>query len=152
MTKVECEKLVHPRKIDLFEDGAFQAIRSLSKERMHYIAESVAKGISGEKQEEIVAKRMLRLLQELDDGQIILLASRLVKNRRNNEFWEIHSDTLKFESASINSSPQEREKATMREMAEQGLVRLGLLNTHLDITQLGLLFLRHIDLAGPSDC
>lgn len=149
--KAERDKLVHPRKVDLFEDGAFQAIRSLSEERTEYIANVVARGLSGEEKEELAAKRILTLLTQLDDGQIILLASRLTKNRRNDEFWKIHSDTLKFESVSFKSSPQERDRATMREMAEQGLVRLGLLNTRLDITPLGLLFLRHIDLAGPSD-
>ena len=151
LTEVEREKLVQPRKIDLFEDGAFQAIRSLSEERMDYIAEAVAKGLSGEKREEIAAKRMLKLLHELDDDQIILLASRLTKNRRNDEFRKKHSDTLEFKSVSFKSSPQEAEKATMRKIAEQGLVRLGLLDRRLDITQPGLLFLRYIDLAGPRD-
>ena len=172
--KVERDKLVHPRKVDLFEDGAFQAIRSLSEKRTEYIANVVARGLSGEEKEELEAKRMLNLLTQLDDGQIILLSSYLDKNRNDEEFWKIHEDVLKPKAVNLESSQEEIDVATIQEMAKRELVRLGLLRPRIrkpprgqlpefdektgmmkafghDITSLGRLFLRHIDLAGADD-
>ena len=172
--KVERDKLVRPRKVDLFEDGAFQAIRSLSEKRTEYIANVVARGLSGEEKEELEAKRMLNLLTQLDDGQIILLSSYLDKNRNDEEFWKIHEDVLKPKAVSLESSQEEIDGVTIQEMAKRELVRLGLLRPHIrkpprgqlpefdektgmmkafghDITLLGRLFLRHIDLAGTDD-
>ena len=172
--KVERDKLVRPRKVDLFEDGAFQAIRSLSGKRTEYIANVVARGLSGEEKEELEAKRMLNLLTQLDDGQIILLSSYLHKNRNDKEFWKIHEDVLKPKAVNIQSSQEEIDEATIQEMAERELVRLGLLQLYIrkpprgqlpefdektgmmkasghDITSLGRLFLRYIDLAGTDD-
>lgn len=172
--KVERDKLVRPRKVDLFEDGAFQAIRSLSEKRTEYIANVVAGGLSGEEKEELEAKRMLNLLTQLDDGQIILLSSYLDKNRNDEEFWKIHEDVLKPKAVNLESSQEEIDVATIQEMAKRELVRLGLLRPRIrkpprgqlpefdektgmmkafghDITSLGRLFLRHMDLAGTDD-
>lgn len=172
--KVERDKLVLPKKVDLFEDGAFQAIRSLSEKRTEYIANVVARGLSGEEKEEVEAKRMLKLLTQLDDSQIILLSWYLNKNRNSEEFWKIHKDVLKLTAVNLRSPQEEVDRATIQEMAKQELVRLGLLKPRIKkprrgklpefdektgmmkasghgITPLGYLFLRYIELAETDD-
>ena len=69
------EHLKDPERIDLIEDGAEQATRALSDGRREYIAKLVAEGICGEDKAKIEAKRMLRLLRDLDDDQVIILTS-----------------------------------------------------------------------------
>ena len=61
-----------PENVDLFEEGAIQSARALSDERKAYIANLVASGIKGDEAERLQAKRLLRLLREVDDRQIIV--------------------------------------------------------------------------------
>lgn len=68
------EELKKPENVDLFEEGAYQAVRALSDERKLYIARCVAQGIADiEQLEKKREKRVLRLLGELDDEEILLL-------------------------------------------------------------------------------
>ena len=166
-------KLKAPEKIDLFEEGAIQAARSLSPERRDYIASIVARGLSGGEKEEIEAKRLLNILRELDDDQIIMLASRLHKNHTD-EFRQRHKAVLAPVAAHMQSSREELDRATLRETAKQQLTRLGLLRLRFkrpkkneapefdektgmmkeqgsEITPLGRLLLRYAGLADEDD-
>lgn len=167
------KKLRKPEKIDLFEEGAFQAARSLSPERTEYIASTVFIGIAGEQKEEIEAKRLLKILAELEDDQIIILASHLEKNRTE-EFRGKHADVLEPVGAHMQSSREELDKDTLQEAANLHMTRLGLLRLRFkrpkrgelpefdertgmikargdDITRLGRLLLRYVGLAGEDD-
>ena len=61
-----------PEKIDLIEEGAFQAARSTTVERIKAVAELVANGLEHAERNLIRRKRLLRLLGEIDDDQLVL--------------------------------------------------------------------------------
>lgn len=167
------ERLRDPERIDLFEEGAVQTTRALSEERRAYIATVVATGISGDDHQKIQAKRILALLAEIDDDQIVILASYLMKNR-GNEFRDRHASVLDPVVAYLGGDQEEIDRATLHELSRLQLVRLGLLRARYkkpkkgelpefddktgamaasgrEITPLGRLLLVNIGLAEPGE-
>ena len=160
--------------IDLFEDGAHQAVRALSEERKRYIADLVASGIIGDDVGRLQAKRLLALLAEIDDDQIIILASNLQKHRHDLGFRERHHATLTPKVAAMGSDREEIDEATLHEQARAHLIRLGLLRprfkrlargelpqfdeqtgmmkaSYVELTSIGRMLLRLIGLADDGD-
>ena len=119
--------LREPRKVDLFEDGANQAVRALSSERLGYIAALVARGLTSDEREEIEAKRLLKLLDEVDDDQIVILQSKLHRHERSEAFYERHEEVLGPVSAHMQSPQEDHDRAAMYRLARRQLVDLGLL-------------------------
>ena len=167
------QKMLTPTKADLFEEGAFQSTRSLSEERLEYIANLVATGITGEEKEEAESKRLLNILAGISDDQLIILASHLHKNQRN-EFQNIHQDVLFTPPATLGSPQSVIDQSTISRLARQQLIALNLLRPNfvrplrgeqpeLDpetgmmksngyrLTASGRLLLRQIGLAGNDD-
>lgn len=112
--------------IDLFEDGAFQSARALSAERQEQIASLVSSGLLGDHKERIEAKRLLQLLRQIDDDQIVILASYLHKNQ-NDEFRAKHAAVLDPVPAHLGSDQEELDSETGFRLARQQLATLGLL-------------------------
>lgn len=81
-------------RLNLVEEGFHYAYRGYSPERIEHIASVVANGISGEEKEEAEASRMLKILAELGDDQIIVLAYHLDKNMDNESFYKAHANVL----------------------------------------------------------
>ena len=71
--KIDQEAMKRPENIDLLEDGAYQAARALTAQRRRYLAHAVAQGIAADDNDKLNEKRILALIGELDDGDIILL-------------------------------------------------------------------------------
>ena len=71
MLKVALEK---PEGLDLFEEGLWQSARALSDDRKKYIAELVVKGLQETGLEQQEMRHFMRILEQLDDRQLILLA------------------------------------------------------------------------------
>jgi hypothetical protein len=71
--KVSEDRLKQPENVDLIEDGAYLAVRALSDQRKRYIARCVAEGIALAEIEHIREKRILSLLDQLDDEEILIL-------------------------------------------------------------------------------
>ncbi len=113
--------------IDLFEDGAFQSARASSEERREYIANVVAYGLSGEDKERIEAKRMLNLLEQVDDQQIIMLLSSHENHLFDDEFRSIHEEALNHPRSHLQSDEREIDQEAIYEMAYDQLFKLGLL-------------------------
>jgi hypothetical protein len=120
-------QLRDPESIELFEDGAIQSARTLSDERRSHIAKLVAAGITGEAKDKIEAKRLLNLLKEIDDDQIIILAGYIDRNKRGSEFWEKHRTILSPALLTGASSKEEQNQRTISDLAHDDLMRLGLL-------------------------
>ncbi|MCB1330133.1 MAG: hypothetical protein KDK28_12160 [Maritimibacter sp.] len=160
--------------LDLIEEGAYQAVRALTEERRDQITNAVAFGLCGRKSELLEAKRILQLLKELDDAQVIILASKLMKNSRDDEFRSRHANVLETVFPSFNSTREELDRGIVQDMGKQKLLSLGLIrqnftkvrkgelptfdgktgmvkSTGTDITPLGLLLLRRIGLADEAD-
>lgn len=160
--------------LDLFEEGGFQSARATTEERREQIANVVAYGLSGEDKERIEAKRILKLLRELDDDQIIILAGHLQKNLFDDDFHVRNSDILLGPAVHMQSSRDDLDRATMSDLAKAQLISLGLLRPRfksvkkgelpqfdpktgtmkrqsLDISPLGRLVLRRIGIADEDD-
>ena len=121
------DKLEEPGKVDLFEDGAFQASRALSSQRLEYIASVVAEGLTSAEREEIEAKRMLRLLDQVDDDQIVILQAKLDRNLNSESFYDRHETVLRPVRAHMQSPRKDLDRAAMYRLARGQLVDLGLL-------------------------
>ena len=125
----------------------WQVARSLSDERREYIATLVANGISSERIEYSESKYLLRMLNELNDVEIVWLRFYLDPVfGRDQEFTEKHSNILEPVAAHLRSTQKEIDKATLQKGYKEHLVRLGLLEKEesksYKITQLGRLLLR----------
>ncbi len=60
-------------KLDLFEEGMWQSARAFTKERQEYIAKLVSHGLGEESTKQDINRHFLRILNQIDDRQIILL-------------------------------------------------------------------------------
>ena len=120
--------LREPRKVDLFEDGAVQAVRASSSERLEYIAALVARGLTSDEREEIEAKRLLKLLDQVDDDQIVILQSKLSRHVRSEEFFERHRKVLEPVGAHMQSPRADLDREAMYRLARRQLVDLGLVH------------------------
>lgn len=58
---------------NLVEEGMAHALRATSDDRLRYIAKIVAEGLGTAELEAVLRIRLLRLLSELDDGELLLL-------------------------------------------------------------------------------
>ncbi|MCY3931987.1 MAG: hypothetical protein OXH70_09725 [Acidobacteria bacterium] len=114
--------------MDLFEDGAVQAVRALSSERLEYIAALVARGLTAGERDAIEAKRLLKLLDEIDDDQVVTLRSKLQRHRRSEEFHERHGEVLAPVGAHLGSPREDLDRQAMYRLARRQLVDLGLLH------------------------
>ena len=61
--------------IDIFEDILVQSVRATSNERLGYLASVLEYGIRQEKIEHLQIKRILEILNEINDVEVILLQS-----------------------------------------------------------------------------
>lgn len=167
------ERIMSPESVDLIEDGFIQASRALSEERKDYIASLLKNSLTNDELNHIEQKRLLSILGELNDLEVIILKSHTMYRgiEEHNEFWEKHEDTLQTPIAFLGSSQEEVDKHTLFETHRAHLVNIGLLRQKFkkpkkgefpgfdektgmikaqgyEITPLGRLLLRSIDQGG----
>lgn len=111
------KRLEDPQTIDLFEEGVVQSLRAISDERKAYIAAIVANGISGQDKDRIEAKRLLKLLAEIDDDQLVILTSYLHRHHGDAAFRPRHKAVLEPVRAHLDSSRDELDAGAMHELA-----------------------------------
>lgn len=144
--------------------------KAVTEERKEYIASIIKSSLSEEQMEYVEYKKLLSLLGELNDIEVIILTSyeRYHTDDRN-DFFEKHQAILTPPDVHFGSSQEALDKATIYQTYKHHLARLGLLEPHFkkpgrselpefdektgmlkasgyDITPLGRLLLRHIDL------
>ncbi|NIO19874.1 MAG: hypothetical protein GTN76_03830, partial [Candidatus Aenigmarchaeota archaeon] len=83
-------KFTNPGFIDLLEDGFFQVARALTEERKEYIASIIKNSLSEEQVEYVEYKKLLSLLSELNDIEVIILNSHERFHMDDQEFFEKH--------------------------------------------------------------
>lgn len=76
-----------PENVALLEDGGFQAARATSDERLRFIARAVAEGLSDHERAGIHSRRILRLLGEVDDEELVILEA--YENRDTEKFQKL---------------------------------------------------------------
>jgi hypothetical protein len=166
-------RLLQPEVIDLLEDAFTQAARATSQDRLEHIASVVANGISAEELNQAQTKRMLWLLGQLDDAEIVILRSRLALTREDidldADFRNKHQELLAPDATHMGSSEDEFEEAALKRSYRAHLQDLGLVRARFktprrgelpefdgdtgmlkaggtEITRLGKMLLRHLDL------
>jgi hypothetical protein len=117
--------------IDLFEEGFVQASRSLTDERRKYISNVVANGVDNETIEYLESKFILKLLQELNEQEIIWLRFFMVPTiGGDDEFRKKHRNILGPVRAHLGSDDRTIEKAALKDSYIEHLERLGLIRSH----------------------
>jgi hypothetical protein len=161
--------------IELIEEGGAQATRALSPSRHERLASLVANGITGNEKDRIETKRLLILLREIDDDQIVILMSYTLRYSRDPKFRDTHKNILGGVHPHMQSDRSTIDAATIDRLSRKQLVSLGLLAyrfkkprkgeppefdektgsmkvSGMDITPLGLLLLKRLDLLGTDEC
>ncbi|CAO3429340.1 hypothetical protein [Azospirillum doebereinerae] len=118
--------------LDIFEEGISQAARALSEERKRYIAELVAKGMDSDKSAKKESRHILRILNQIDDAQIVILNSYQSKYQKidedgDDDFFDRHREILGPFSREIGEDNSEMEKAELKDAFEHHLSSFGLL-------------------------
>ena len=158
-----------PENVDLIEDGAYQAVRAITDTRKRYLARAVAQGIRAKEKDKLDEKRVLALIGDLDDGDLVLLDAFSTRGIQGQEKFE----KLRPEQPT-SRAPGAAERWEFYEASIARLERLSLLhkNIQLDhetklpeldiltgepkgsygVTALGYLVLKRIGLAdAPED-
>lgn len=166
-------KVSQPLVIDLLEDAFTQAARATSQERLDHIANVIANGISDDELNEAETKRMLWLLGQLNDAEIVILRSKLAETNEDRvadaDFWKKHEQLLAPDMTHMGSTEGEFEEAALKASYRQHLQDLGLTRhrfprprrgevpefddktgmmkaTGADLTRLGKMLLRYLNL------
>lgn len=118
-----------PGFVDILEDSFFQAARSLNEERIEHIASLLRNGLSEEHREFIELKKLLYLLGEMNDIEVIVLRSYGEPQAigQESEFRKKHAALLRSPGAHLGSSQDEHEDQFFYDAFRLHLVRLGLL-------------------------
>lgn len=102
--KLELETALESQlRLDTFEEGIWQTARAISEERKLHIAKLVLGGLVKEEDDAIRSRNFLRILNLLDDRQIILLAGYLpslrpvVGNDEAEKFYKLHGEIIRPE-------------------------------------------------------
>jgi hypothetical protein len=118
-----------PENIGLIEDGAYQAARALTDERKRYLARAVAQGIGVEEKHKLNEKRVLALIGDLDDGDLLLLDAFASQNTGREKF-----EKLRPEQPTINNRRSGvSERWGLYQASIDRLTRLSLLKKQVNL-------------------
>ena len=121
-------RMLEEKSIDLMEDGFLQAARALSEERIEHIASLLKNGLTDEDLEQNAYKRLLFILSEINDPEVLLLKfyTELTTIGRAEEFRGKHPGILTA-YLSVGRSQKEVDEHAICEAYTTSLIRLGLI-------------------------
>lgn len=159
-----------PDNIDLIEEGGFQAARATSDERISHIVTLVANGLSAEDADLVRRKRLARLLGQIDKDELVLLNAYGQSYGGDGSAWDA---VQRPNPAHLQSSIGEIDAEQLYDAGRDNLIRLGLLRKNyrnpprgqapsfdtrkgdydhnVEVSYLGRLLLRHLDMPSPID-
>jgi hypothetical protein len=117
---------------DLFEDALHQAARALTDERREYIATFLKNSLSTDEAEHIGEKKLLSLLNQLNDIEIIILRGAALDVRKRQDFYELHRNAL---DTGLSNTYANREKLALRRSYDIKLDDLGLMEHNYERLQ-----------------
>jgi transcriptional regulator NrdR family protein len=136
--RISIIELKNPEFADLFEEAANQASRALTDERLEYIASLLKNSLTENELNHIEKKKLLLILSELNDAEIIWLKHSSLRTRNGifygrEKFYENHKTTLKPISVRMSNTRQEQmNKFAIQKSYIQNLVRLNLAEEDFD--------------------
>lgn len=159
-----------PGRIEMIEEGGYQAARATSKERIDRIVEAVTSGLKSDEADVIRRKRLLVLLGQIDDDEMALLNAYGQSYGGDGEAaWE---KVNRPSPAHMGSSADEVDREKLFEAGRDNLLRLGLLEKkysvkrgetpefdnhrgdfkhRVEVSYLGRLLLREVGMPSPFD-
>lgn len=159
-----------PESIDLIEEGGFQAARATTNERVEQIATIVANGLNAEEADEVRRKRLARIFGQLDNDEILLLNAYGQSYGGGHGGWD---NINRPEPAHLQSSEAQIDAEKLFDAGREHLLRLGLLRKNyqrptrgqspefdtqkgdfkhtVEVSYLGRMLLRHLDMPSPFD-
>ena len=128
--------LADVEKIDLIETGGHLAARATTSKRLAQITEVVFRGLCAEQTDFVRRKRILRLLGEVDDDEILLLNAygQSYAHGMGSGAWDAIDRPA---PAHIGYSPEEMDRDKLYELGNQHLLQLGLLERKFDNVKQG---------------
>ena len=124
-------KLADENVTDLSHEAMIQATRALTDERREYIAQLLINGIKAEDVTVIESRKLLGILGQLNDVEIIWL--RFYAKTYDREYYKIHADTLATPPLVMGADQRAINHAAMQEGYKAKLAELGLLRPKVDV-------------------
>jgi hypothetical protein len=124
---------------DLLEDGITQASRSLSDERKSHIASLLKNSLTRDDLKHLEHKKILALLNELNDIEILFLKFYWLHAEDQREFWGKHKDALFRPPLYFGVGQVEIDQDALKESYTTNLRRLGLVNARFPRVEKGKL-------------
>jgi hypothetical protein len=139
----------------LFEDGALAAVRATTNERIEQIAKVVADGLTDDDVSAAEQRRLLALLNDLSSEDLVVLMSHTQRWRSDPAWTDANRSALDHVIAAIGMEPRELDRAAARQLRDQRLLSLGVLQPSFwpdgkprspDISAVGRYLLRQLNL------
>jgi hypothetical protein len=113
--------------IDLMEDGFILASRAITDDRKEHIATIIKNSITNEELSHLEEKRLLNILSELSDAEIIILQFYALIGQDQKDYLEKHRDIIQAPIVHMGSSKEEINREAIYKTFKQNLVSLNLL-------------------------
>ena len=159
---------------DLLEDSLIQASRAMTDERREYIAALLKNSITNEALAHVEKKKLLALLNELNDAEVLTLKFYSLSADERRKFAALHKDLFHPIDRSHGAPEENIDKGALRDSYRNKLIEIRLLEpvykrpekgklpefdektgqlkaTSLKATWLGKLLLRYIDQSPVAD-
>lgn len=124
---------------DLLEDGLIQASRAMSHERRSYIATLLVNSITNEQLSHIEEKKLLSLLGELNDAEVLTLKYYSLRSNERRQFAALHEDLFKPVRRTFMSPQIDLDRAALHDSYRTKLIEVGLLDLEYKRVQKGAL-------------
>lgn len=128
--------------IDIFEDVLRQSTRATSDIRLEYLASVLKSGIDSEKLDHLKKKRLLEILEKLNDIEIILLRSYSLRDNTYlyQDFINNHCDIFNTkEEQGKTKSSEIKDRQNFISHYEDNLISLGLVGVNQNNERLPIL-------------
>lgn len=132
------QRIKSPESVDLLEDGFIQASRALSEERKDYIASLIKNSLTNNELKHIEYKKLMSLLSELNDLEILILKSNRISSERD-EFWSKHRDSITLSPLTLDALQEDKDKYAFLEAYQLHLINIGLLKPYYSQPRKGTL-------------
>jgi len=137
LSKIQSEKInnliSNEEFVDLIEEGFVQASRAISDERRSYIVSIVTNGITNELISLNESKYLLKILEELNDIEIIWLRFYLDSIKGGDEeYREKHKNILTPVISYLGSDKETINKASIQKSYKEHLERLQLIKSKIN--------------------
>jgi hypothetical protein len=139
-----------PIRLGLFEGGVRSAEKAVTEDRLDRIAAIVARGLTASGARVEGYQRLLKVLDDLNDVEVIILTSAGHTKPDRDRFWRHHRASLEYALPTWFSAPEAIAHAALYRSYYSHLERTGLLTEQRELTDFGRYFLRASDVLGQS--